>query len=482
MYAIVDIETTGNGYTGMKITEISVFRYDGTRVVDEFTTLVNPETNIPPFITSLTGISNAMVAHAPKFYEVAKQVQEITEGAVFVAHSVNFDYNIIKNEFKELGFDFSRKKLCTVRLSRRLLPGHKSYSLGVLCERQGIPINGRHRARGDAEATVTLFEQLLELDGDQSVFRSFLNPRSRHATLPPLLPQERFEQLPETEGVYYFKDQDKRIIYVGKANNIKQRVLSHFYDKAKKEINMCMETADISCTTTGSELLALLLESSEIKHWWPKYNRAQRRSRESLGLFSYTDQAGIVHLAYGRLQQVERPLRKFYNVQECRNFLERLCQEYELCPKYCGLQTGSGACFHYQIKECKGICRGSEAVESYNLRAQRAIASLEFDADNFLIKEKGRTKGEIAFVWVQRGVYKGYGYTRRSDIEQHPDEIRAQLLPQKDNKDIRRILDLYLRQNPEAVVPLKSMQVRISHEMQQHPEVSESGQFQLFAS
>lgn len=285
LYAVVDIETTGNGYKGQKITEISALIFDGKKIVDEFTSLVNPEQNIPTFITNLTGITNAMVRNAPKFYEVAKKVEEITKGTIFVAHNVNFDYNIIQAEFKSLGYDFKRKKLCTVRLTRKIIPGLPSYSLGNICSGENIPINGRHRAKGDAEATVELFRRLLERD-DNFTINSFLNPRSRQATLPPLLDKIVVDKLPETFGVYYFKNLAKEVIYVGKANNIKQRVISHFYDKKKKEQTMCLETADVSFTKTGSELLALLLESSEIKHIYPKFNRAQRRAGEAVGLFS----------------------------------------------------------------------------------------------------------------------------------------------------------------------------------------------------
>ena len=186
MFSVVDIETTGNGYKGQKITEISIFTFDGKQVIDEFTSLVNPEQNIPPFITNLTGIDNAMVRNAPKFYEIAKKVEEITQDTIFVAHNVNFDYNIIQAEFKSLGFDFKRKKLCTVRLSRKIIPGLNSYSLGAICSSEKIPINGRHRAKGDAEATTELFRRLIERD-DEFIINSFLNPRSRQATLPPLL-------------------------------------------------------------------------------------------------------------------------------------------------------------------------------------------------------------------------------------------------------------------------------------------------------
>jgi len=160
MYSIIDIETTGHS---SKITEISIFVFDGEKIIDEYTTLVNPECIIPPFITNLTGITNAMVGNAPKFYEIAQKVQEITSNTIFVAHNVNFDYNIIHKEFKDLGFDFKRKKLCTIRLSRKLIPGLNSYSLGALCTTQNIVIKDRHRAKGDAEATTILFEKVSEI-------------------------------------------------------------------------------------------------------------------------------------------------------------------------------------------------------------------------------------------------------------------------------------------------------------------------------
>ena len=237
MYSIIDIETTGQG---SKITEISIFIFNGEKIIDEYTTLVNPECSIPPFITNLTGITNAMVGNAPKFHEIAKKVLEITKDTIFVAHNVNFDYNIIQQEFKNLNTDFKRKKLCTIKLSRKLIPNLKSYSLGALCTTQNIIIKDRHRAKGDAEATVILFEKLLQLDTDGSVFYSFLNTHSPQAALPPLLSKKIVDELSIKTGVYFFKNNKNEIIYVGKANNIKQRVLSHFYDRSKKEVTMCL--------------------------------------------------------------------------------------------------------------------------------------------------------------------------------------------------------------------------------------------------
>jgi len=467
MYSIIDIETTGHS---SKITEISVFVFDGKKVIDEYTTLINPECVIPPFITNLTGITNPMVGNAPKFYEVAKKINEITKDTIFVAHNVNFDYNIIHKEFKDLGFDFKRKKLCTIRLSRKLIPGLKSYSLGALCTSQNIVIKDRHRAKGDAEATTILFEKLLKLDENEEVFNSFLNPRSRHSTLPPLLPKKIVEELTAKTGVYYFKNTKDEIIYVGKANNIKQRVLSHFYDKAKKEISMCLETSNITFTETGSELLALLLESSEIKKIYPKYNRAQRRSNESIGLFSYEDRNGIIHLAFNRIKLVSNPLMKFYSVAECRNFLENLCEEFELCPKYCHLQSNVSGCFHFQLKKCHGICKEEETIELYNSRVKKAINSVQFQTENFIIKETGRTTNEYGYALIINGIYKGFGYADKQEELITVNDYYTNINSKKDNNDIKRILNAYLKKHSENI------------EILEYDSFSDSNSINLFAA
>ena len=443
MYSVVDIETTGNGYKGQKITEISIFIFDGEKIIDEFTSLVNPEQKIPYFITNLTGITEAMVRSAPKFYEIAKKVAEITKDTVFVAHNVNFDYNIIRDEFKSLGFDFKRKKLCTVRLSRKIIPGLASYSLGNICSAEGIEIAARHRAKGDAEATVELFRRLIKRD-QKFTINSFLNAKSREATLPPLLDKQVVDNLPERHGVYYFKNAQKEVIYVGKANNIKQRVISHFYDKKKKERTMCLETADISYTETGSELIALLHESSEIKHLYPKFNRAQRKAGEAVGLFSYEDQKGILHLAFNRLKLTPNPIVKFYSMAACRSALEKICERFELCPKYCHLQTNVNACFHYQLQQCRGVCSEKEAIESYNKRVNKAIQSLGLQTENLVIKENGRSDKEIGFVLILNGIYQGFGYIDKNLELSNKEDYLIHVKPQKDNRDIQRILNSYL--------------------------------------
>ncbi len=454
-YAIIDVETTGMGIQGNRITEIAILVHDGQKVIEEYESLVNPERSIPHTITRLTGINDYMVADAPKFYEIAKKVIEMTSDCVFVAHNVNFDYNVIHKEFSELGFPFRRKKLCTVRLSRKLIPGLPSYSLGKLCNSVGIPLNDRHRAMGDTRATTILFERLLSLDTDQSVFSSFLKPGSRQATLPPGLPKPIFDQLPESTGIYYFRDSKDDILYVGKALNIKKRVLSHFYDKKNKEVALCQQTVNITFEVTGSELVALLLESSEIKHHYPVYNRAQRRNNEGYGIFSYEDRSGLIHLAWNSLKNVPNPITKFYNTTESRVFMEKICEQFELCPKYCHLQSNVNSCFHYQIKKCKGICRGEESLENYNQRVKEAILFMSNDNKSYLIPQRGRNKEEKSFVLIENGIYQGFGYIDEQQQVSNLSELKEFLILKKDNRDVQRILRGFRNKNENKFLLLE---------------------------
>ncbi|WP_282074499.1 exonuclease domain-containing protein [Maribacter aquivivus] len=454
MYTIIDIETTGNGIKGNRITEISIFKYDGHEVIDEFTSLVNPECPIPAFITGLTGIDDDMVRNAPLLEELIPQIVEITKDTIFVAHSVNFDYNVIKNEFKLLGHDFSRKKLCTVRLSRKLLPGYNSYSLGKLTAALGIPLTDRHRARGDAHATVLLFHKLLRAENADTVFKQFLNSKSQEATLPPGLPKEEYLKLPTTAGVYYFKDNKGKIIYVGKAKNIKKRVLGHFYDKKTKEITLCAETTSLDFEETGNELIALLKESAEIKHHYPKYNSAQKRSIQQYGIFTYEDRNGIIHLAFNKIKMTPNPVAICYSPTEARQYLETLCSTFELCPKYCHLQENVAVCSHYKIKQCIGICSDLDIVEEYNQRVQDALQSIKEVEATLVIKTNGRTMDENGFVVIIENNYAGYGFAPTDVTIAQIEDLEMFITPQKNTLETQRIVESYVRNNPTAVFAL----------------------------
>lgn len=441
LYTIIDVETTGRSN---QITEISIFKYDGIQIIDEFTSLVNPKTLIPDYIIALTGIDNGMVADAPTFSEIAQDILDITKDTIFVAHNVNFDYNVIRNEFKDVDIDFRRKKLCTVRLSRKLLPGYRSYSLGKLCKDLNINITDRHRARGDAEATVVLFEMLLNQENSEPVFSDFLKKSSKEATLPSHLPTVVFNAIPNTSGVYYFKDKKGKIIYVGKAKDLKKRVLSHFYSKTKKSLDMCRETKDIDFELSGSELIALLMEDAAIKHHYPKFNSVAKRQTKQYGIFSFEDRNGIIHLAFNTTKSTPNALKVFQSIRECRAFLESICLQYNLCPKYCHLQEGVTQCSHYVIKTCKGVCKNEEAAADYNSRVKTVLDNLKTNNKSKVIKKQGRTLAEDSFVLIKDGTYLGYGFIDKTESITSEDELESYLIPQKDNLDIQKILRGFL--------------------------------------
>lgn len=393
-----------------------------------------------------------MLRNAPKIEEIADTILKITENTIFVAHSVNFDYNIIKNELKTLGRDFVRKKLCTVRLSRKLIPGYNSYSLGKLCSALGIPLTDRHRARGDAHATTLLFQKLLRSESADKVFKTFLNARSQEASLPASLPREIFERLPTKPGVYYFKDSKGKIVYVGKAINIKKRVLSHFYDKSNKEVLLCQATADIDYELSGSDLLALLMESAAIKHHYPLYNRAQKRKIQPYGIFSYEDRNGILHLAYNKLKMAPNSLTVFYSPTSCRLYLEEVCKNFKLCPKYCHLQENVKTCSHYRITNCDGVCRDTETVEDYNEKVIAALDQISSQREHFIIKEKGRTPLEDAFVIVKDSTYLGYGFVDKQFNITSPGDLDAYLINQPNTLETESIIKSYVSKNSKNIL------------------------------
>ena len=454
MYTVVDIETTGNGIHGNRITEIALFTMEGNAIVDSFSSLVNPQCEIPPFITGLTGITTAMVRQAPLFSELAPKILEITEGRVFIAHSVNFDYPIVQQEFRRCGLEFARRKLCTVRLARKVFPGLVSYSLGKLCRSLEIPLEDRHRAAGDARATALLFQRILGMPGGPDTVANFLNARSQEATLPPHLPRNSLLRLPEVPGIYYFLDRKGDVLYVGKAVNLKKRVLSHFYDTSEKERQLCRATADIDFERSGSELLALLMESEAIRKHFPLYNRAQKRVPPAYGLFAYTDQAGILHLAVNRLRKGQQSMKVFYQMAEARLFLEQLCTDFGLCAKYCHLQEVVAACSHFRVPLCHGICRGTEEVAQYNFRVREAMESMQRPPQRLLIREKGRQAGEQAVVWLEDGNYRGYAFLSGEDTLKGPEDLEAFLVAQHATPETDRILQSYLARHPERAVQL----------------------------
>ena len=448
MYAIVDIETTGGSAHNEKITEIAVYLHDGNEITNEFVSLINPERNIPYFITNLTGITNEMVEDAPKFYEIAKKIIEFTEGRTFVAHNARFDYSFVRQEYKSLGFNFKRNILDTVALSRKILPGHKSYSLGNICKDLNISIIGRHRAAGDALATVKLLEILIARDIEVNGNRSSLLKNTKVSKLNPKLDLIKIDTIPDEPGIYYFYNEKGDLIYIGKSRNLQQRISTHL---SNNSTNRAMEMrdliADIDWVTTGSELIALLKESFEIKFNKPVYNRAQRRTGFQWGIFNFTDQNGYLNYRYGQINDDEVPVSVFTSKEKTKSKLNSLVERFSLCQKLTGLYETEGACFHYQVGICKGACIGKESPEVYNERAAKATEEFIFTRRNFFIIDRGREDEERCAVKVVNGKYTGYGYFNIKDMGFGLSAVHDCIIPSGDNSDIQVILKQYLKSN-----------------------------------
>lgn len=453
MYAVLDIETTGGNARFEKITEIAIILHDGEKVVKEYSTLINPEKFIPPFITRLTGITNEMVADAPRFCEVARDIVMLTEGKTIVAHNAHFDYGFMREEFKSLGYHFHRSILCTVKLSRKLIPGYRSYSLGNICERLGISNDARHRAAGDAMATTRLFDLLLARDTDGIIRGSIRNDLSL-MKLPPNLDKAEMDRLPEETGVYYFHNEKGNIIYIGKSTNIRKRVLSHFAEKENsKELSMKAEVCSITWELTGSELVALLLESDEIKKHKPRFNRMQRESYFQWGIFKSVNEDGYYTLHAARIKnQEEEPLMTARNVEEAREILEAQVDKYNLCQKLSGIYEIKHACFRYHVNECKGACIGKENPAEYNNRVTRLIRKWRFENQNFFIMGKGRNPGEQSVVAVESGRYIGFGYLDADFSITAPDQLKLFVRKYADNRDVQRIIRRHLQHHQSAGV------------------------------
>jgi DNA polymerase III subunit epsilon len=448
MYAIIDIETTGGSARIEKITEIAIYLHDGNQITGEFVSLVNPERNIPYFITNLTGITNEMVEDAPRFFEIARTIVELTEGRTFVAHNARFDYSFIRQEFKSLGFNYKRNILDTVALSRKLHPGHRSYSLGNICKDLRISINGRHRAAGDALATVKLFETLMAKDREINGSISVLLRNTRISKLNPKLDIAKIDNIPDEPGIYYFYNENGDLIYIGKSRNLQQRISTHLSNNTtNRSMEMRDLIADIDWEATGSELIALLKESFEIKENKPVYNRAQRRTGFQWGIFSHIDKDGYINYRYGQLDNDESPISVFTSKEKSKSKLNSLVETYGLCQKLSGLYETDGACFHYQVGICKGACCGNESAEDYNERATKATEEFIFTRRNFFIIDKGRDDAERCAVKIINGKYGGYGYFNINDMGFGLTAVHECIKPSVDNRDIQVILKCYLKSN-----------------------------------
>ena len=442
MYCIIDVETTGGKFDEEGITEIAIYKYDGFEIVDQFISLVNPERPIDAYVVKLTGINNAMLRQAPKFYEIAKRVIEITENAIIVAHNSSFDYRIIKTEFKRLGFTFVKETICTVELSKKLIPNMESYSLGKLVKALGIPIVDRHRASGDALATLKLFKMLLEKDTSKEVFALNIKKDVMKGLPPKLL--DIVESMPSETGIYYIHNQEGKIIYIGKSKNIKKRINQHFTDTSRKSKKIQDEVFTVTFERTGSELLALIKESEEIKIHKPIYNRALRNTFYEYAIYTHKNESGYKTLSIEKIDLRKNEIITFKSHGDAKNFLIQKTDEYQLCQKLNGLYKTEKSCFQYKIKMCLGACIEKEETSNYNFRVNEFIAKNQFNLMNKIIIDRGRHTGERSAILIQNNTVKGYAFFDLNFQLTNVDILENLLTPLTHNRDAKRIVWSYM--------------------------------------
>jgi len=445
LYCILDIETTGGQFNEEGITEIAIYKYDGHDIVDQFISLVNPEIPIQPFVVKLTGINNAMLRSAPKFYEVAKRIIEITENCIVVAHNASFDYRILQTEFRRLGFRFQKQTLCTVELSKKLIPGQESYSLGKLVRALGIPMADRHRATGDAMATVKLFKMLLAKDVEKEIVKSLVKTEIKSGISPKLL--DIVENLPSKTGIYYIHNEKGDLIYIGKSKNIKKRVNQHFTGTTAKCKKIQTEVYTVSFEETGSELIAVLKESEEIKVNKPIYNRTHRKSIFQWALYVQKNENGYLTLQLQKADGRKKEITAFSSPQEGKNALFKITDKYQLCQKINGIYETKNTCFKYKIKECAGACVQEEDTESYNDRVTEFLEMNQFENENMIILDRGRSLEERTAILIENGIYKGYCFYDLNYQVSNVDVLKNMLIPMQNNRDARQIIQSYLRKN-----------------------------------
>ncbi|MCU7693655.1 exonuclease domain-containing protein [Haoranjiania flava] len=418
-YAIVDIETTGGYAAGSGITEIAILIHNGESIVGKYETLINPQRRIPRYIEALTGISDEMVEDAPAFEDVAAKIFNLLSGRIFVAHNVNFDYSFIKHFLEKSGYNYTAPKLCTVRMARKIFPGMLTYSLGKLCHALNIPVINRHRAGGDAEATAVLFSKLLEGDKDGHI-SMMLKKGSKEQQLPPYVVKEDFDKLPSSPGIYYFKDRRGKIIYIGKAKNLRKRVLSHFTGtnpQAQRQ-HFLRYIHRIDFEVCSTELMALILEAVEIQRVWPQYNRAIKRFEPKYGLFLYEDLNGFARLAIGKFNKSHIPVQIFSNRVQAYNRLHYLVKKFGLCYELCFM----GSCDNCRDAKCK-----KHSQELYNKVVMQAVASLTHEAPSYCIIENGRSNDEYSCILVDKGIFFGMGYISAHNDNVSFEDIKQQL-------------------------------------------------------
>jgi DNA polymerase-3 subunit epsilon len=387
-----------------------------------------------------------MVANAPRFYEIAKEVVELTEGCIFVAHNVNFDYSFLREEFKRLAYDWQREKLCTVRTSRSLIPGLPSYSLGKLCNNLGIEIHARHRAKGDADATVELLERLISINPSLGNLRR--TGKDPYAGIPASIDRKGLDSLPEDPGLYYFHGKEGEVLHVAAASDVRRAAIKELVQigsKKHKSKLLADHLFDVTFEQTGSELLAKLRLLAESEHLKLPIT-AKKRASGKYAVFAYPDQRGYLRLYVDKLSKGRQGYGKFATDDDAKAALESRMRKYGLCKQLTGFEQGAGACEWHNGDEkgCPGACTGIEDVNAYNERLEYALKGLGFPYPAFFLVGEGRKHQEIGIVAIEHGNLLGFAYLDANESWDDPEMVKGLLKPLPNSEEARQLLRQHL--------------------------------------
>jgi len=445
VYAILDIETTGGKYNEEGITEIAIYKFDGHKIVDQFSSLINPERPIQPFVVNLTGINNDMLRQAPKFYEVAKRIIEITDNCVMVAHNALFDNRILTTEFDRLGYNFEKETLCTVELSKKLLPDMPSYSLGKLVQSLGIPITDRHRAHGDAKATVALFKILLSKDTSKNIIGQTVKKDPKPKLESKLL--DIIETTPAEMGVYYIHNAEGKIIYIGRGKDIRKKLVQHFTNDNRKSKRLQSEVKSVTFEKTGNELISILKEYEEIKQNRPKYNRLPKRLVYTHQLVSYVDNDGYINLRIEKSDGRKKALLTFNNYHQAKMEVLNLVSENNLSPSLISGPNDTDSLSEFIRENISLNGALNESPNEYNQRLKSIINQRSFLNQNLLLVDRGRESEERSVIWIENGIYRGYAFYNLNYQINRPEILKSIINATSHIREFQHIVQNYAQRN-----------------------------------
>lgn len=456
--AFVDVETTGSSITGDRIMEIGILRVENNSVVETFSSLINPHTYVPEFISGMTGITSDMLQEAPSFEDIAQEIYELLEGCVFVAHNVRFDYGFIRNEFKRFGYSYSSRLLCTAKFSRALFPQYNKHNLDSIMERFGLACENRHRAFDDAKVMWEFYEKVIT-EHTHLPIEETLKVVLKQPSVPLNVPVVELETLPEGPGVYLFYGEGDVPLYIGKSNNIRERVLSHFSGDHTRDSEMIIaqQMKRIETIETAGELGALLLEAKLVKEKKPMFNKRLRSGGIFTVLFEQKDEDGYYRVHVEEVTSI--PAERLNSIiavtrskKKAKEDLEQIAKTYGLCKKLLGLEKTSGSCFGNKLGSCNGACVKEEDPEVYNLKhigvfSQYRIKPWPYNGPVLYTEHNGTTNQREHFI-IDKWCY--LGTADDTDLW----DISTTRYTYEFDHDMYMILKAFLKKKQQLVVPL----------------------------